>query len=70
MASSLSSAEARRSNILSRAAGRVRVLGFVGLLAGLPHMVVMEVIVRHQDRGALRLDHLHNTHYAGGGVVI
>ena len=30
-----------------------------------PHMVVMEVIVRHQDRGALRLDHLHNRHYAG-----
>jgi hypothetical protein len=25
-----------------------------------PLMVVMEVIVRHQDRGALRLDHLHN----------
>jgi hypothetical protein len=22
----------------------------------------MEVIVRHQDRGALRLDHLHNRH--------
>ena len=27
-----------RSNILSRAAGPVRVLGFVGLLARLPHM--------------------------------
>jgi hypothetical protein len=25
-----------------------------------PHMVVIKVIVRHQDRGALRLDHLHN----------
>jgi hypothetical protein len=25
-----------------------------------PVMVVMEVIVRHQDRGALRLDHRHN----------
>jgi hypothetical protein len=24
-----------------------------------PFMVVMEVIVRHQDSGALRLDHLH-----------
>jgi hypothetical protein len=30
-----------------------------------PLMLVMEVIVRHQDRGALRLDHLHNKHYAG-----
>ena len=28
-------------------------------------MVVMEVIVRHQDRGALRLDHLHNRQYVG-----
>jgi hypothetical protein len=27
-------------------------------------MVDMPVIVRHQDRGALRLDHLHNRHYA------
>jgi hypothetical protein len=27
-----------------------------------PVMVVMEVIVRLQDRGALRLDHLHNRH--------
>jgi hypothetical protein len=23
-------------------------------------MVVMELIVRHQDRGTVRLDHLHN----------
>jgi hypothetical protein len=27
-----------------------------------PVMVVMEVIVRLQDRDALRLDHLHNRH--------
>jgi hypothetical protein len=26
-------------------------------------LVVMEMIVRRQDRGALRLDHLHNRHY-------
>jgi hypothetical protein len=32
--------------------------------ARLPHMFVMEVIVRPQDRGALRLDHLHNWNYA------
>src|SRR5260370_39981132 len=33
---------------------------FASLPAGLPHMVDMPVIVRHQDRGALRLDHRHD----------
>ena len=32
-----------------------------------PLLVVMEVIVRHQDRGALRLDHLHSRHSAPAG---
>ena len=32
-------------------------------------MLVMEVIVRLQDPGALRLSHLHNKHYAGERMV-
>jgi hypothetical protein len=37
-----------------------------GLILLSPHLVVMEVIVRHRFRieAQLRLDHLHNRHYA------
>jgi hypothetical protein len=30
-----------------------------------PDLADMQVIVRLQDRGALRLDHLHISHYVG-----
>src|SRR6516164_3980033 len=39
---------------------RLRHCGLPGLRLALPHMVDMPVIVRHQDRGALRLDHRHD----------
>jgi hypothetical protein len=38
-----------RTNILPRAAKPVRVLELAGLLAGLPHMVYMQVIARLQN---------------------
>ena len=42
-----------------------RVMALPGLRPGLPHMVDMQVIMRLQDRGALRLDHLHDQALCG-----
>jgi hypothetical protein len=44
--------------------GEVVSLCIVGARRELPLLFVMEVIVEAPSPGALRLDHLHNWHYA------
>ena len=49
-----------RTDVLSRHADPHAMLKIAGLPPRRPHLADMPVIVRHQDRGALRLDHRHD----------
>ena len=51
---------AARSTVCAHRTGPSATLWSAGLRPRLPLMVDMSVIVRHQDRGALRLDHRHD----------